>query len=1157
MLMAGLVLIGTVVRGVAEELWSIGTVDRKFSEFALNGKYEEFPANFGPVTSLKVESGSVDAAKVPFVLPGPHDSWAGQKACTLEVKFDCDGSTPELPCSVAIHGWGQRSAPPTLEVNLNGRSATVPTRPNRIGDNIFTARQKPGSDIFSVSFPASMLKPTGNVLQITNTDGAWLVLDAIVFSMRTGEIQGIRVTPARGIRHHPKTGEPSRMFLVDYQGECLTKPATLTGTMRTEMDASVSVTMTLDPERNFDGVEMLVPVSELPGSDSFPSGTFSATLNIDGQEFTVEAEFSAQRKWEMFLVHQTHLDIGYTHTQVDVLELQVQSLRDSLKYIEETRNYPPEAQFRFHPEGMWAVDEFLRRATDEEKAEFIRAAQEKRIHIDALYAQAMTAMYNDEELFELMGRAVRFCHENDIPLNSAMQTDVPGYTWGLVTALAQNGIHYMSMGPNSGHRVGQLYLQGDRPFYWLSRSGKERVFCWLLDTGYHQFHRRPLGHRISEDEVFGILGNIPAEQKDSDGMVVDGRAGMFRGNMYIVRYGIEGDNGRPNRVLCDVVKEWNEKFIYPKLIISTNSDSLMEYERRYSDSIPTLCGDYTPYWEDGSASTSEATAINREASEKIVQAQTLWAMTAPDAVPFAELDAVYVDLIMYDEHTWGAYNSIAMPESDFVKQQDAYKQEYARRGSREVNTLMDGVLHTRMAGVLDSGAVTVEVYNTTDRPHGGMVCVPWSETLVRPAEDVLWTMIAEGDWERTDASGSSRCQFTDAGVVFRPMDVPPFGSRIYTVSVFPSSDVPQAVKAEIHEVFDNATLWKLENRQIRLLVESETGAIVSIYKKHIGHEFVALGEDDNHGLNDYLYIIGRDASENRQREITDVRIEATSGDCFGEIVVTSKAPNCRELVRKYRLEADSDLVYIENMMDKELEYRPEGTFFGFPFNIPGGKWTVNTPFANVRVEDEQLVGANRNYYTVERYCTLLGDRYGIDWITPDANMVQFAPIRFTPPWGGDPHWRRHIEPDGTIYSWVCNNHWETNYKAGQDGKLTFRYILRPFERATDPKNASEHVARGVTQPLIARQVEAGASSIASRLVCDNTAVTVTSLKPTRDGSGRFMIRLYNSGATEEPVTLSGPTVGRFYRSNPLEERGEACAFPLTLAPYETLQLLAE
>lgn len=83
-----------------------------------------------------------------------------------------------------------------------------------------------------------------------------------------------------------------------------------------------------------------------------------------------------------------------------------------------------------------------------------------------------------------MGSAIRFAREHGIEIDSAMQSDVPGYAWGLVPVPAQCGIKYMTMGPNAGHRVGRVYEWGEKPFYWESPPGKEKVLCYLLDDGH-------------------------------------------------------------------------------------------------------------------------------------------------------------------------------------------------------------------------------------------------------------------------------------------------------------------------------------------------------------------------------------------------------------------------------------------------------------------------------------------------------------------------------------------------------------------------------------------------------------------------------------------------------------------------------------------------
>ena len=56
-----------------------------------------------------------------------------------------------------------------------------------------------------------------------------------------------------------------------------------------------------------------------------------------------------------------------------------------------------------------------------------------------------------------------------------MISDVPGYTWGIVPALAQAGVKYFSIGPNGGERLGRTIVAWqDKPFYWIAPDGSTR-----------------------------------------------------------------------------------------------------------------------------------------------------------------------------------------------------------------------------------------------------------------------------------------------------------------------------------------------------------------------------------------------------------------------------------------------------------------------------------------------------------------------------------------------------------------------------------------------------------------------------------------------------------------------------------------------------------
>lgn len=58
------------------------------------------------------------------------------------------------------------------------------------------------------------------------------------------------------------------------------------------------------------------------------------------------------------------------------------------------------------------------------------------------------------------------------PVVSASICDAPGYTWGIVTVMAQAGAKYFAVGPNFGDRVGTIHLWDNKPLYWRSQNNQ-------------------------------------------------------------------------------------------------------------------------------------------------------------------------------------------------------------------------------------------------------------------------------------------------------------------------------------------------------------------------------------------------------------------------------------------------------------------------------------------------------------------------------------------------------------------------------------------------------------------------------------------------------------------------------------------------------------
>ena len=92
--------------------------------------------------------------------------------------------------------------------------------------------------------------------------------------------------------------------------------------------------------------------------------------------------------------------------------------------------------------------------------------------------------------------------------------------------------------------------------------------------------------------------------------------------------------------------------------------------------------------------------------------------------------------------------------------------------------------------------------------------------------------------------------------------------------------------------------------------------------------------------------------------------------------------------------------------------------------------------------------------------------FGATWATVDAPLVELGGLTGNllemPPATA---FIKKIEPSQTIYSWVMNNYWFTNYKAEQDGPTTFRYAIR-LHGAYDA-GATQRFGIEYSQPLAA------------------------------------------------------------------------------------------
>jgi len=163
---------------------------------------------------------------------------------------------------------------------------------------------------------------------------------------------------------------------------------------------------------------------------------------VDAQQRVLlrrEISVPAFRELTIYIVPHSHVDVGYTEIQTDIEEKQVNNILAGIDAAERTASYPEGARFVWNLENLWPADLFLRRLGPERRELFIRAVKERRIALNGMYFNILTGLCRPEELLRVFRFAPELRALTGVPLDSAMISDVPSYTWGTVPAAGAGG----------------------------------------------------------------------------------------------------------------------------------------------------------------------------------------------------------------------------------------------------------------------------------------------------------------------------------------------------------------------------------------------------------------------------------------------------------------------------------------------------------------------------------------------------------------------------------------------------------------------------------------------------------------------------------------------------------------------------------------------
>ena len=819
-------------------------------------------------------------------------------------------------------------------------------------------------------------------------------------------------------------------------------------------------------------------------------------FQLEGRQKVLEKTINVapRRQWTVYIYPHSHVDIGYTAPQDIVKKLHMRNIDVGMDIAKKTADYPDGAKYVWNPEVNWAVESYLAQADPEKKEAFVKAVNEGRLALNASFGNINTSTASDEELLRLFD----YCHYlrklTGAPIDTMVQFDVPGASWGIAQAAAQNGVRGFFLFPNNSARIGTARVTWDqKAFYWVARDGKTRIF-------FMQGEPYGSGYIIKGSPVYGLWRIISYNEKE-DRLSTDDPTAFFLDpfifnetarleaaehpyDIFVMTWAM-ADNALIDADLPEAVRLWNDKYAYPKLIIAGTHEIMTQFEKRYSSIIPEVQGDYTEYWTDGQGADARRIGMNREAKERLVQAETLWTMLHRDqAAPREEFYQSWRYVLLGDEHTWGYLN----PSAPIAKQIEAVKASFFDSADKTSRALLKKTLEP----VSKPGSSSIAVLNSQSWKRSGLITLSASQSKA-------------GDCVLNDQKQKVPSQrLTTGELAFWVSDIPALGSRLYEVTdVAP----PKAggCKAAAHSI---------ENELVRIKLDPKSGNISNLLDLRNGRDYV--DGKSKFGMNAYYYLPGTDL--NQLSTATNVRVTVKeNGPLVASLVVESKGQGCNAVTRELRVIAGQPHVELINTLDKIATRAKEGVHFGFPFNVPGGTVRMDIPWGIMTPEKDQLPGGNRNWLAIQRWIDVSNADSGVTWVSMEAPLVQFGNITANILGGanGSPAWLQSLPKTETFLSWALNNHWHTNFPLQQGGIIRFRYKILPHG-SYDPV-AAQRFALDSTQPLIA--VPAAQNPVKTPLLSiDNPSVFLSTMKPSNDGKA-VILRLRCLSDKEEHVRI--------------------------------------
>lgn len=746
-------------------------------------------------------------------------------------------------------------------------------------------------------------------------------------------------------------------------------------------------------------------------------------------------------KMTVYLIQHSHTDIGYTTNQTEIADSHADYIRDVINY-----NKKSSSKCKWVCEGLWGVEQFLNTATPEEIQDFINNVRDKNIGISGNFLN-MTEMIADEVMEDVLVSAYEKLNQLGIAPRCAMTADVNGYSASFPNLMNKFGVKYLLSLINDTH--GGVPFKRQTPFIWKGTASSKLV-CWI-------------GEHYNQGNFNGL--DIPAGKTVGEALAVareklPAYITSLKEKDYpydfcpITISGVFSDNAPPSFDIADLVALWNEKHGGEIEIKYCLLEEFFKKVKTIEHTLPIVSGDWTDWWADGVSSTPNAVRVFRQAQRNYLLTKKLDPQNK--VISFEQQQKAARALTLFAEHTWGYYASVSDPWDFSVARLELQKCSYA--------ALSDSLTQQNLSLALGQyGRVTTTCLS------GDKFCAinPFDDSLEDAvAFEIPFKFVYNPPKMLKSEKGLHPVQFSH-------------GKLWSTINLKPGEILNFERCDNVSDIF----ILDFENEEIitsfyKIKLDRKAGGIVSIWDIKAEKELICGNSaaflpvyEITKGENGDMVKLRSEMQQSRSCESTerfygklvDVSV-VEQGAVFLQLKLTYSLEGSSLAEVEFKFYNDVPIIDLRFILNKDSCWEPENVYLSLPFSNTDRTAWIDKGGAIIRPQIDGLPNACASFYSLQNGVVWSEDEFGVGVVMLDNPLIRMGDLENTKPLLCSD---KKATSQGSVWAWVLNNFWETNFKATIGGFHEFRFRLTSGKVFCDEKKAFSRLSQlGLSVPTI-------------------------------------------------------------------------------------------